>query len=87
MLTQAAVQLAKSGEGNSAKLLIPKRVEDVELLSLDESFAALAAIYVNEMEVLRSKYGDDGAVSRFLELRPNIEVPLALLKRALLDAP
>ena len=37
-----------------------------------------------EMETYREQYGEDRAVSRFLEMHPNIEVPLALLRRALL---
>jgi hypothetical protein len=81
VLTQAAVQLAKSGEGNSAALLIPKRAGDVELLSLHESFAALAAMYVEEMKVLADLYGEEEAVSRFRQNHQDIEVPLALLAR------
>jgi hypothetical protein len=83
VLTQAAVALAKSGEGNSAALLIPKRAEDVELLTLEEAFAAMAAIYVAEMEVLRKRYGEEEAISRFRQDHYDLELPLALLQRAL----
>jgi hypothetical protein len=87
VLAQAVVQLAKSGEGSSAQLLIPKRADDVELLTLEESMAAMCAIYVNEIDVLREMYGEEECIGRFRQGHPDLEVPLALLARALGEEP
>jgi hypothetical protein len=84
-LTMAVVALAKAGEGSSAALLVPKSVGDVELLNLEESFAALCAIYVMEMETLAKEYGQEEAISRFRKNHPDRELPLALLQRALAE--
>jgi hypothetical protein len=82
-LTTAVVALSKAGEGSSAQLLIPKSAEDVELLTLEENMAALSAIYLTEMEVLHRRYGEEGAVAHFRQNHPDLELPLALLVRAL----
>jgi hypothetical protein len=81
VLTQAAVQLSRDGEGDSARLLIPKSVEDVELLTLSECYAALAAIYVTEMDVYSKQHGEEEAVRLLREHHPDLEIPLALLRR------
>jgi hypothetical protein len=83
-LTTAVVALSKAGEGSSVQLLIPKSVEDVELLTLEESMAALSAIYITEMQSLTRHHEDEEeTIRRFRQNHPDLELPLALLVRAL----
>lgn len=81
-LTQATVQLSKASQG-SPLASIPKTPAEVALLTREESFAALIAIYVREMDNLRSENGNDDAIRVFRERHPEFELPLALLQRAL----